>query len=45
MIKVMKILEEAGGGKQQSEFSSSHPSPANRIIKIKEELAAMGEKE
>ena len=45
MINVMKILEEAGGGQKQSEFSSSHPSPANRIIKIKEELAAMGVKE
>jgi beta-barrel assembly-enhancing protease len=44
MIKVMKILEEAGGGaKGGSDFSSSHPSPANRIIKINEELALMGE--
>jgi beta-barrel assembly-enhancing protease len=44
MIKVMKILEEASGGpKGGSDFSSSHPSPANRIIKIKEELATMGE--
>ena len=39
MIEVMKILEEASGGKQQDEFSSTHPSPENRIIKIKEEIA------
>ena len=47
MIRVMEILEEAGGGKGQerSEFSSSHPSPENRIIKIKEEIAKIrGEK-
>jgi beta-barrel assembly-enhancing protease len=43
MISVMKILEEAAGGpKGGTDFSSSHPSPANRIIKIKEELAVMG---
>jgi predicted Zn-dependent protease len=41
MIQVMEILAEASGGKKQSEFSSSHPSPENRIIKIKEEIAKM----
>jgi predicted Zn-dependent protease len=41
MIRVMEILEEASGGQRQSEFSSSHPSPENRIIKIKEEIAKM----
>ena len=39
MIRVMEILDEASGGQRQSEFSSSHPSPENRIIKIKEEIA------
>jgi predicted Zn-dependent protease len=39
MIRVMEILAEASGGRKQSEFSSSHPSPENRIIKIKEEIA------
>ncbi len=42
MIDVMEILKEASGGQQQSEFSSSHPSSENRIIKIKEEIARMG---
>ena len=42
MIGVMQILKEASGGQQQSEFSSSHPSSENRIIKIKEEIARMG---
>ena len=42
MIRVMQILAEAsGGGQRQSEFSSSHPSPENRIAKIKEEIAKM----
>jgi predicted Zn-dependent protease len=42
LIRVMEILGEASGGKRQSEFSSSHPSPENRIAKIQEELAKMG---
>ncbi len=43
MIQVMKILEESGGGKKEgSDFSSSHPSPASSIAKIKEQLIAMG---
>lgn len=41
MIRVMEILDEASGGQRQSEFSSSHPSPQNRIAKIKEEIAKM----
>lgn len=41
MIRVMEILDEASGGHRQSEFSSSHPSPQNRIAKIKEEIAKM----
>jgi predicted Zn-dependent protease len=39
MIHVMEILAEASGGKGGSDFGSSHPSPENRIIKIKEEIA------
>ena len=41
MIKVMEILQQASGGQRQSEFSSTHPSPENRIIKIKEEIAKL----
>lgn len=42
MIEVMKILEEASGGQQQDEFMSTHPSPENRIAKIKEHIAKYG---
>lgn len=41
MIRVMEILNEASGGRKQNEFTSSHPSPENRIAKIKEEIAKM----
>ena len=42
MIRVMEILEQASGGQRgQSDFNSSHPSPENRIAKIKEEIALM----
>jgi len=39
MIGVMKILAEASGGKSQPEFFSTHPSPPNRIEKIKAVIA------
>ena len=39
MIEVMEILAEASGGQQRDEFMSSHPSPENRIAKIKEYIA------
>ncbi|MER0438370.1 M48 family metalloprotease [Emticicia sp. W12TSBA100-4] len=39
MIEVMEILAEASGGQQRDEFMSSHPSPENRIAKIKEHIA------
>ena len=42
MIGVMQALEKASGGSQQPEFASTHPSPANRIQKIREELQKMG---
>ena len=42
MIEVMKILEEASGGARQDEFMSTHPSPENRIAKIKEHIAKYG---
>jgi len=35
LIGVMEILESASGGQQQPEFLSTHPSPENRIGKIK----------
>jgi len=34
LIGVMNILEKASGGKRQSEFTSTHPSPENRREKI-----------
>ncbi len=40
LIEVMEILAEAGGGgMDRDEFMSSHPSPANRVAKIKEHIA------
>ncbi len=42
MIEVMEILAEAGGGQKRDEFMSSHPSPENRIAKIKEHIAKYG---
>ena len=41
MIAVMQTLEKVSGGSSQPEFASTHPSPANRIEHIKEELARM----
>ncbi len=35
MIGVMQILEKVSNGQSQPEFLSTHPSPANRIEKIK----------
>lgn len=40
LIGVMKILKEAGGGRSQPEFFSTHPDPDNRIERIKEAIAA-----
>ncbi|MBX2845030.1 MAG: M48 family metalloprotease [Saprospiraceae bacterium] len=34
MVKVMQVLKEASGGTSQPEFSSTHPSPENRIEQI-----------
>ena len=38
MIRVMQVLEKASGGSRQPEFASTHPSPANRIERIREQL-------
>lgn len=42
MLTVMKILEDVSGNKGKNDFQSTHPSPENRMVKIKEELAKMG---
>ncbi len=39
LIGVMKILKEAGGGRSQPEFFSTHPDPENRVGRIKEAIA------
>ena len=41
LIGVMEILAQASGGSRQPEFSSTHPSPENRMEKIQQELATM----
>jgi len=38
MIEVMQVLEQASGGNSQPEFSSTHPSPQNRIARIRETI-------
>jgi predicted Zn-dependent protease len=38
LLDVMKILEEASGGQRQPEFASTHPSPENRLGRIREAL-------
>jgi predicted Zn-dependent protease len=35
LIGVMKILEQASGGQSQPEFASTHPSPENRVGRIR----------
>lgn len=43
LIEVMEILAQASGGQMdRDEFMSTHPSPANRIAKIKEHITAYG---
>ena len=43
MISVMEKLEKASGGGRQPEFASTHPSPANRIERIKQELQKLSQ--
>lgn len=38
MVGVMQILEDAAGGQRVPEFQSTHPSPENRIVKIKDAI-------
>jgi beta-barrel assembly-enhancing protease len=38
MISVMQILEASSSGNQPPEFFSTHPSPANRIQRIQEDI-------
>lgn len=40
MIKVMQILQQAGGSSSQPEFLSTHPDPGNRIEAIQKEIDA-----
>lgn len=44
MLGVMEILKQASGGGNQDDFMSTHPSPENREIKIKEEIAQLKSK-
>lgn len=39
MIRVMEVLAEASGGSNQPEFSSTHPSPENRIQQIRSTIS------
>jgi len=44
MIEVMQILKEASGGGSGPDFMSTHPSPDNRIGKLKEVINEYKEK-
>jgi len=39
LIRLMSILERAGGGSRQPEFLSTHPDPGNRAERIRAEIA------
>ncbi len=41
MIGVMEILDAASSGPRPAEFSSTHPSPENRIAKIQSAIKAV----
>ena len=41
MVNVMQVLQKASGGSAQPEFASTHPSPGNRIQRIREQLEKM----
>jgi len=39
MVELMEVLEKSGGGARMPEFFSTHPSPDNRIEKIRQAIA------
>ena len=41
LIDVMQVLKASSGGGSRNDFMSSHPSPDNRMEKIKEEIAKL----
>lgn len=41
MTKVMQVLQSLDNGQSQPEFMSSHPSPANRIQQIQDDIQNM----
>jgi predicted Zn-dependent protease len=44
IIEVMRVLKDASGGGNQPEFMSTHPSPDNRIEKLREIIKEYKEK-
>lgn len=42
LIRVMEILDEASGGQAPPEFQSTHPSPENRVAKIRAAIEKYG---
>jgi predicted Zn-dependent protease len=40
MIKVMEVLQQAGGGNNPPEFLSTHPNPGNRIQELQKDITA-----
>ena len=41
MLAVMEVLKQAGGGRKQSEWMSSHPMPENRLKEVEQIIARM----
>lgn len=44
LLQVMRVLAEASGGNAPPEFASTHPSPANRMDRIKTAIEKYGNK-
>lgn len=42
MVSLMKVLQAQGGGKRQSEFFSTHPSPENRLSRLQGMASEVG---
>ena len=42
MAELMEILAQAGGGRRQPEFFSTHPNPENRLARIQTEIQQVG---
>lgn len=42
MVSLMKVLQQASGGRRQPEFFSTHPSPENRLTRLQAMASEVG---